>query len=335
MLTEILKIQPKLDDKEMSSMSKQLGDRFSKIAKGFGKALKGASVLALGAAVLDKLINPLNEVKAAIDRTLGKADDVVTNAKQFGSTTENLLKVRALGSVRGLGPEQVDMLLTKFQGAVAQAKLNPNDPANSAVRNYVNEKDTALAFSNFIMQLQKMDKNSQLQVQQQVFGEKQVLKMAEFLQDKGFTESAKALEKVDFAKVAAATEKLADLADKNEANKTVRELNDVIGKAQVIGNGTVNNLNRAEITGLNRENSRIGRSGQMFTAEENLNKIQEQLEVLVNELLTKIPQVFTAFEVVIDLLKKSVEGWRMIFDLLKNSTIVKGIKGLFGGKDGD
>lgn len=335
MLTEILKIKPQLDDKEMANMEKSLGSRFAKIAKGFGKGLKAASMLALGAAVLDKLINPLQEVKAAIDRTLGKADDVVTNAKQFNTSTENLLKIRALGSVRGIAPESIDQLLTKFQGAVAQAKLNPADPANSAVRNYINEKDTGAAFYNFIQQLQKMDKNTQVQVQQQVFGEKQVLKMAELLQDVGFKESAASLKKIDFAKVAQATEKLATLADKNEANKTVRELNDLVNKAGVIGGSTVANLNRSEVSALNRENGRIGRSAQGFTAEENMAKIQENLEILTNELLTKIPVLFDGLNTVVDLLRKSVEGWRMIFELLKNSTIVKGIKGFFGSKDGE
>lgn len=335
MLTEVLKIQPRLDDKELNQMERSLGSRFSRIAKGFGRGLKLASVAALGAAVLDKLINPLQEVKAAIDKTLGKADDIVTNAKQFNTSTENLLKIRALGNVRGISNENIDQLLTKFQGAVAQAKLNPNDPANSAVVNYVNEKDTALAFYNFITQLQKMDKSQQVLVQQQVFGEKQVLKMAEFLQDVGFKESAASLAKVDFKKAAEATEKLGALADKNEANKTVRELNDLANKASVIGASTVSNLNRSEINALTRENGRIGRSAQSFTAEERMADIQENLEKLTNELLTKIPVLFDALNGIVSLLRKSVEGWQLIFKALQQSPLMRGIKGLFGSKDGE
>lgn len=335
MLTEVLKIQPKLDDKDLNQMERQLGSRFVKIAKGFGKGLKAASVIALGAAVLDKLINPLQEVKAAIDKTLGKADDVVTNAKQFNSSTENLLKLRAIGSVHGVAPESIDQLLTKFQGAVAQAKLSPNDPANSAVRNYVNEKDTALAFYNFLTQLQKMDKNQQVLVQQQVFGEKQVLKMAELLQDLDFKDAAGFLKGVNFKNVATASEKLGTLKDRVDANRTVNDLNDTINKAKVIGSSTIGNLNRSEISALNRENGRIGRSAAAFTAEENMANIQENLEKLTNELLTKIPVLFDGMNLIVDLLRKSVEGWRQIFELLKNSSIVRGIKGLFGSKDGE
>ena len=334
MLTEVLKIQPKLDNNELNQMERQLGSRFSRIAKGFGRGLKLASMAALGAAVLDKLINPLQEVKAAIDRTLGKADDIVTNAKQFNTTTENLLKIRSLANVRGITNENIDMLLTKFQGAVAQAAANPKDPSNSAVVNYVKEKDTAVAFYNFITQLQKMDKNQQLLVQTQVFGEKQVLKMAEFLQDVGFKESAASLQKVNFGQAAKSAEKLGALNDKMTANRVVNDIRDLTSKANVIGNDTIRNVNRSEIGNLSRENSRIGRSAQAFTAEENIAQLTDKVEQLANNIITELPVLMDGLKATVGLLEKSVEGWRMIFDLLKNSALVKGIGSMFGkGKD--
>lgn len=335
MLTEILKILPKLDNKEANDMEKQLGSRFSRIAKGFGKGLKIASVAALGAAVLDKLVNPLNEVKAAIDRTLGKADDIVTNAQQFGTPTANLLRLRAVGNVHGLSDENIDMLLTKFQGAVAQASLNPNDPANSAVKNYVGQKDTALAFYNFMTQLQKMDATNRTLIQQQVFGEKQILKMAELFQDAGFKDAAEFLKKIDFNAVAKAAEHNAKLNDKMTANRTVNGLVDMIEKSKVINDHTIGNVNRSEIGGMRRENAKIGRSDAAFTAEERMADIQDNLEKLTTELVTKIPILFDALDGILALLRKAVEGWQMIFNLLKGSPLVRGVKGLFGGKKDD
>lgn len=331
MLTEVLNIQPKLDNNALNQMERSLGSRFSRIAKGFGRGLKLASVAALGAAVLDKLINPLQEVKAAIDRTLGKADDIVTNAKQFNTTTENLLKLRSLGNVRGITNENMDMLLTKFQGSVAAAAANPNDPANSSVKNYVGEKDTAVAFYNFIQQLQKMDKNTQLLVQTQVFGEKQVLKMAEFLQDVGFKESAASLAKVNFAQVAKATEKNAALNDKMTANRTVNELNDMTNKSRVIGAGTIANVNKSEISAVNRENGKIARSAAAFTAEENIAQLTDQIEQLTSNIITQLPILMDGLKGIVSLLQKSVEGWQMIFNLLKGSPLIRGVKNLFGG----
>ena len=315
-------------------MERSLSSRFSRIAKGFGKGLKAASVLALGSAVLDKLINPLQEVKAAIDRTLGRADDIVTNARQFNTTTENLLKVRALGQTRGLSSENIDMLLTKFQGAVAQASADPTNPANSAVKNYVGEKDTALAFYNFIIQLQKMEANQRTLVQQQVFGEKQVLKMAEFLQDTGFAESAAALKKVDFSKAAVGAEALAKLNDKVAANRTVNELNDLSAKAGVIGNGTISDLNRSELSALKRENVQIKNSRAGFTVEENMAEITTQLQNLSTQVLTSIPELLDGLKGAVGLLSKAAEGWALLIPLITKSPIVRGIRSLFGkGKD--
>lgn len=326
MFTDILRIKPQLDDKDLNAMDKKLSQRFSKIAKGFGKGLKLAAGLALGASVLDKLINPLQDVKAAIDRTLGKADDIVTNAGQFNTTTRNMVKLRALADVNGLGPEQLDTLLTKFQGAVAQFRANPKDEAVSSVANFAGEKDIAVGFFNFITSLQKMNKDQQVLVQQQVFGEKQILKMAEFLQA-NFEESAKTLQKVDFDKVAKSAEKLAGLEQIDRNNKVIRGLNDLVDKSNVINKGTIANVNKSEVNALMRENGQIARSAAAFSAEENIAKLSENVEKLGNQLLTAIPEIFSVLNGIANLLKKSIEGWAMIIDLVKKSPLMRGIGG--------
>jgi hypothetical protein len=322
--TDILRIKPQLDDKDLNAMDRKLSGRFSKIAKGFGKGLKLAAGLALGASVLDKLINPLQEVKAAIDRTLGKADDIVTNAGQFNTSTRNMVKLRALGDVNGLAPEQLDILLTKFQGAVAQYNANPKDESVSSVANFANEKDIAVGFFSFITSLQKMNKEQQVLVQSQIFGEKQILKMAEFLQA-NFEKSAETLKKVDFDKVAKSTEKLANLEQIDRNNKVIRGLNDLNNKAGVINKGTLANVNKSEINALTRENGQIARSAAAFTAEENIAKMTENFEKLANELLTAIPEIFSVLNGISNALKQSIEGWRMIIDLIKKSPLMRGI----------
>lgn len=343
MVTEILQIQPRLDSLDASKMERSLNTRFSKIAKGFGKGLLAASKLALGAAVLTKLINPLNEVKEAIDRTLEKADGIVTNAKQFSTTTENLLKVRALGNVKGLDDSQVDLLLTKFQGAVAQAKKDPTDEANSSVRAYINEADTAKAFYNFITNLQKKDKNEQVLVQQQVFGERQVLKMAEFIGDTGFKESLEAISKLDFKKIAAASEKLAVIEDLQAKNNVNRNYNDIINKANVITPGTVNNINKSETASLTRENNRIRRSGELLTIEEKLIKASDLLEELQWTLIDEIGKVDERIKEQTAVIKEFQEApWYKtgllykIYEAVQKTSkapATKGIKSMFGQEE--
>ncbi len=329
MFSEILKIQPQLDNADLNKMEKSLSGRFSKIAKGFGRGLGIAAGFALGAAVLDKLINPLQEVKAAIDRTLGKADDIVTNAKQFGTSTENLLKLRSLGAVNGVSAETMDLLLNKFQGNLAQAKANPNDANVSGVKNFIGQKDTAEAFFNFITQLQKMNATQRTLIETQTFGEKLNVRAAGLFQsDMG--QAGAALSGIDFGKIAKDTEALKKLSDTYTANKTVRELLDLSNKAGVINGGTIRNVNKSEISSLNRENGKIGRSAAAFTAEEGINEINDKLEQLVTEIITNVPIVLQGLNKVVDLLGTAVKGWEMIFDLLKKSPLMRGIGSTIG-----
>ena len=82
MYTEILKVKPQLDTKDLNKMEKTLQSRFSRLAKGFGKSItnviKGGGVAGIAIALIDKLLNPLKEVQEAIDRSLSKGDDLAT-----------------------------------------------------------------------------------------------------------------------------------------------------------------------------------------------------------------------------------------------------------------
>lgn len=324
MFTDILKIKPQLDDKDLNTMERKLSGRFAKVAKGFGKSLKNAGLLALGGAILERMLNPLQEVKAAIDRTLNKADSIVTNAKQFNTSNENFLKLQALAEMNGLDPDQLDTLLTKFQGAVAQFRANPQDETVSSIANFAGTKDTAKGFLDFITSLQGVSPDQRNLIQQQIFGEKQVLKMAEFLQA-NFKESAEVLKRMDFKAMADAAKKLADLEQKNKENLVIRNGNDLIQKAKVIGAGTIANVNRSEVNNLARENGQIGRSAAAFTVEENMQKMQDNLEKLTTQLFTAIPEVFSILEGISKLLSEIIKGWAMLIDLLKKSPLIKGI----------
>lgn len=183
---ETLLIKPKLDTKDLNNLERQLQTRFKKIAKKFGSgiagSLKGGGLLGIGLGLVNKLLNPLQEVKDAIDRSITSADDMATNAGQFGTTTGNLYKLSKLGQAAGLEQDTLFTLLSKFQTAVASAKLNPNDPTASAVKNFTGEKDTVDGFFKFIQALQKANPEDAVLAQEQIFGAKSILKTADFLQ---------------------------------------------------------------------------------------------------------------------------------------------------------
>lgn len=260
MFSEILKIIPKLDEKDLRKMEQQLSSRLKKIAKGFGQGLtnvlKAGGIAGLAIGLIDKILNPLKEVQEAIDRMLGSSDDLATNAKQFNTSTGKLFKLSQLAQATGLDQEQLFMLLTKYQTAVAEAQANPNDP--SAVKNYVGQQDTVEGFFQFIQALQRMDKNQQVLVQQQVFGEKQILKMADFLQqDFGQLMKATGLDKINSARLGAPIDKMGNLKDLADVLAVRRNVQDTMVKGSIINEGMIRARDKAERVALERENQKI------------------------------------------------------------------------------
>jgi hypothetical protein len=223
---EILKIFPQVDSASLGKMERTLNGRFARVAKKFGKgiigSLIGGGLLGAAVGVIDKLLNPLKEVQEAIDRTLQSADDIVSNAEQFGTDSGTLAKIQGFGKASGLDAEGVNTLISKFQVALAENQADPTK--NTSVSAFRGEKDSAKAFFEFIQSLQelgKRDKAAALLVQQEVFGEKQILKAAEFL-NADFLALSKSLSGVSAEQLAGANNKLAgikDVASQGEAHQ--------------------------------------------------------------------------------------------------------------------
>lgn len=259
MFKEILQIIPRLSPGDLNNMERSLSSRFTRVAKKFGKGL-GATLMGGGVAgaalgLIDKILNPLQETQDAIDRTLKAADDLSTNAKQFNSTTGNLARLRAMAQASGLEASDLDMLISKFQGAVAEAHQDPKK--QTSVRQFANDKDMVESFFEFIQSLQKLDKNQQRLVQAEVFGEKQVLKMADFLNTPDWFKLARDIGPFDSGQISKSADKLADLNDTKDRLKARQDLKDLITKGSIINEGMVRAQAARQAMETKRENLQI------------------------------------------------------------------------------
>lgn len=239
-------------------MEKSLNSRFAKVAKRFGSGI--ASIFTKGGPIgiaigfLTQLLNPLQAIQESMERTLNSAGGIVSNAEQFGTSPGQLAKLTALGQAKGLEEDALYMLISKFQSAVVKAETNPNEP--SAVREFVGSKDMAEGFFQFIQSLQKLDKGQQILAQQQVFGEKQVLKMADFLQ----TDFGALLKQVAPQSTEALNKSFLNLdeqADLMDTLKARRNLEDFQNKGNVINSGMIRAQDQAERAALSRENKQL------------------------------------------------------------------------------
>jgi hypothetical protein len=258
MFKEVLQIIPQLSSGDLANMEKALGSRFTKIAKSFGKGLlatlTGGGVAGLALGLVDKLLNPLKEVQEAIDKTLNRGSDLAVQAKQFNTTAGELAKLQAFGQAKGLEPEAVNHLIEKFQSAVSEAIADPTK--QTSVRQFTGQKDTAQAFFDFIQGLQKLDKNKQIQVQQEVFGEKQILRMSEFLN----ADFEKLNSKFKGISTEAITQKVEKVDNLDELNKTlgaVRGLKDFNDKADAMNKQMIVLRNEQEKRQLEIQNKQL------------------------------------------------------------------------------
>lgn len=290
MFKETLQIQPKVSASDLSAMERALNSRFARVSKKFGKGLLGAitggGLAGLGLGLIDKLLNPLKETQEAIDKTLAQGDDLVTNAKQFGTTAGKLFRLEQLAKSTGLDEGNLNTLIEKFQTAVAEAAADPTK--ETSVRQFVGDQDTAASFFEFIQGLQKLGKNDQVRVQQEVFGEKQILRMADFLQT-DFADQLKKLGGPSSAALTPGLDKLGGLNDDKDLKTAQRTLNDTLKKSQLINADMIAAQDAAEKRALDKENSNI--KGYQDLA--NISKGADEILKLLNDGLLKLAEIGT------------------------------------------
>ena len=314
-----------MDSSDLKKLEDQLQSRFTKISKKFGKGLmdvlKGGGIAGLALGLIDKLLNPLKQVQESIDRTLKTSDDLATQANQFNTSSGKLFKLVQIGKSAGLDQEGLFTLITKFQTAVAQAKADPNDQSVSAVRNFTNEKDTVANFFNFIQQLQKMDRNSQLLVQQQIFGEKQIGKMSEFLNlDFAKQFRATGLDKQSSETFTKSIDKMAKLSDLADILKVKNENKDIIDKSRVINESMIKQRAKSDALALEKENLQIKSYNDLAAISDTVSKIMLIVEQGVG-LIGKLINMVTPFiNQATDFMQKFLK-----------SPFMRGVRGLFGG----
>lgn len=299
MFKEILKLVPTLDQAAMNKMTNTLSTRFMSVAKKFHAGMKnlltGGGITGVALALVDKILNPIKEVQEAMDRMLKQSDDIVTNAKQFGSSTGELAKLQTIAKSTGLDPNDLNVLITKFQTAIAEAKADPTK--DTSVRQFANDTNMVDSFFQFIQGLQKLDKNQQVLVQKEIFGEKQILKMADFLN----TNLVSQREKVGGAtsqELTSAIDRTGELNDLSDLLRAQREEMDQLTKGRIITEKMVRQIHEAEIEKLKRENKNIDEN---FENLKNMSIGVERMQGMMQDAISKLTEMVTSM---VDINKK-------------------------------
>lgn len=251
MWSEVLKVKPEIDAASGRRMERSLSGRFATVSKKFGGGLKSilkGAVFGISVGLLNRLLNPLDEVGNRIKSLLGQGKDIRDLADRFGTTPGQLKDIQDFSASIGVDPEKLADLMSKYADAIDTAReeiANPNVPfseTTKGLQNFAGEKDLAKSFLNFLATQRAESateagrKNSE-NIQRELFGS--VLKGSE-----------KKLISTDFAgqvgllgsstgAQGAALDKLAGLSDQKSLLETIRLRRELLKASGAITPGTV------------------------------------------------------------------------------------------------
>jgi hypothetical protein len=244
-------------------------------------AIRGGGWIGIAVGVLNKILNPLKEVQEKVDRLLNQGNDLVTNAEQFNTTAGKLFKLQTFAKANLLEPDQLFDMMRKFQSAVAQAEADPKKA--SAVRAYVGQKDIGDAFFEFIQSLNTLDRNAQVKVQEEVFGGKATLRMADFLRS-DFKKLEKDLRLGPADLYTGDFQRLAGLSVVDNINKARVEAEGDIIQSRLIGGNVISARDRQRQRDVDQDVKRI----QSYDSINNLNEKFDRLLKLAEDGLTAL-----------------------------------------------
>lgn len=308
MISTILKIIPNLDTTQLQKMEASLNSRFNKVAKRFGRGLmgvlKGGGLLGAGLALINKLLNPLKEVQESIERTISRADDVVTYAQNFGTTAGRLFKLETYARATGLNREDLYMLLGRYQGAVADARTSETP---HLLDQFKNTEDMAESFFSFIQSLQKADRTTQIKAQEQIFGERQMLRAAEFL-NTDFNDLSRKLGPLDAAAMDRSLNRGANLSDLNDRLTSIREWNEMRTRPNIISEGVIRGMDQRERLLMDQENRRIVNFQNIQNLSNGVTKIMTLLEDGFQKVGAFVPRIEGIITKVSDFIDRALQS---------------------------
>ncbi len=306
----ILNIKPTISPSEGRKLENSLNQRFARVAKKFGGALRtGISGLkgviagvfttgimgavgVLGGILTAMLSNPINQLNQAIDKALGKADNISTRAGQIGTTSGRLLQIEAVAESAGV--KNFDMIISRFQTELQKSRTGESD----LLKEFAGEEDTLEAFIKVIDSIKQLKPAEQNLMISKIFGERANLQLAEFIQADLKARRQQIFGNRSEKELTVAVDKLGKMEDLQAILRQKTAVDDLLTKSRMINEGTIRMQNAHEKSQLTQENKQMGAYGDFAK----LALIQQDLKSLLTDIQVKlIPAVVATAENVGDL----------------------------------
>ena len=302
----IMNVKPTISPSEGRKLENDLNSRFSRVAKKFGGAIKSstksifkgigagiATTLGIGLAGIVAAItaNPINELNQAIDKALGKADNLATRAGQIGTSSGKLVQIQAVAESAGV--QNFDMIISRFQTELQKSRTGESD----LLKEFAGEKDTLEAFMKVIGSIKQLKPAEQNLMISKIFGERANLQLAEFMQTDLIKRRQQIFGDINEEQLNVAINDLASKEDLQAILKQKTGIEDLINKSRSISEGTIKMQQQYEKSRLAVENKQMGGYGDFAK----LAILQQEIKGVLVDMQTKlIPAVVSTAEYVED-----------------------------------
>ncbi len=251
----ILNVRPTISASDGRKLETDLNNRFARVAKKFGGALRtvgsslkgilaGGAIAGIGAI----LTNPIEKLNASMNEALNKADNIATRAGQIETTAGKMMMLQAVAESAGV--QNFDMIISRFQSELGRARAGEND----VLREFTGEKDTLDAFVKVIDSIKALSPSEQSYMVSKIFGERANLQLAEFLQTDLSQRKRAIFGDTTSEELTRAVNRLAEREELQAVLGQRRGVQDLLSKSRVITDESVRLQNEIASKQLEAEN---------------------------------------------------------------------------------
>lgn len=266
----ILNVKPVMSASDGRKLENDLNQRFSRVAKKFGGALRTAGSVLKGALagafatasialgglmtglVSMMMANPIQKLNQALDESLSKADNIATRAGQIGTTSGKLIQVQAVAESAGV--QNFDVIISRFQTELQKSRTGESD----LLKEFAGEQDTLEAFIKVIDSIKQLKPAEQNLMISKIFGERANLQLAEFMQADLMQRKRDIFGGRTEEELTQAIDKLATKEDLQAVLRQKTNVEDLIAKSRTITEGTIKLQQQYEKSQKNIENKQMG-----------------------------------------------------------------------------
>jgi hypothetical protein len=288
--TEFLRVKTILDGATAKKMESSLTQRFSRVAKRFGKGLmqvvKG-SVLGISIGLLSKLLNPLEAIEEKIKTLLGQGKDLNELADRLGSSPGDLRRLQDVAASLGVDQSAIADMLNKFATTLETARVETDEGkelslSSQAVKNFANDENIVRSFEEFMKGLNRIgDPKAREKVEREVFGER-LLGSQKKLVGLDVASQARKIGLPSENRISEAANKIANLGDIQRAKEVGRETLDFVATADELNKKMITDMEKRAAAEQKRERDRMQDSEALGRAANGINEIKESLVTIMS-----------------------------------------------------